>query len=234
MATIGKRRRVTESLTGPHRLDRPVTTATTADGSSRRPASPEEKTTSGEQRYTMVCVQQDDGTYVAEIAEAPEIRFVGKTRAQAERVVSKIYTDTRGPQEPHNAEEDRRWIELARGNRERKASPQTNTDANIAIPRKCKRPFERIAFLHDLSVPYSLAHIANVAYIAYTEMESEDRCLTQRQKPSGHRTPRQLSSPIPRKLSDSTTSSNAPTRTWCPLTGKFARCPALSIRSWRS
>jgi hypothetical protein len=68
--------------------------------------------------YTIVCIQQDDGRYLAGIAEAPEIRFVGKTHAQAERVVSKIYTDTRGQQEPHNEEEDRLWVELARGNRE--------------------------------------------------------------------------------------------------------------------
>jgi hypothetical protein len=102
MASIGKRRRLAESLSG----------------LQRHPASPKDKATSGGQRNTIVCVQQDDGTYVAGIAEAPEIRFVGKTRAQAERVVSKIYTDTRGRQEPHNEEEDRLWIELARGNRE--------------------------------------------------------------------------------------------------------------------
>jgi hypothetical protein len=118
MATIGKRRRIAESLPGPQRLKNPVVTASTAYGSSRHSASHEEKTTSGGQPYTIICVQQDDGTYVAEIAEAPEIRFVGKTRAQAERVVSKIYTDARGPQEPHDAEEDRLWIELAKGNRE--------------------------------------------------------------------------------------------------------------------
>lgn len=118
METIGKRRRITETLPEPKRLKSPVTTETT-DYASRHLASPiRKKTTTGGERYTIVCVQQDDGRYVAEIAEAPEIRFVGKTRAQAERVVSKIYTDSRGRQEPHNEEEDRLWIELARANRE--------------------------------------------------------------------------------------------------------------------
>ena len=119
MATIGKRRRITEPLPGPKRLKNPVTTETTAAYGSRRPVSPiKEQTTTAGEPYTIVCVQQDDGRYVAEIVEAPEIRFVGKTRAQAELVVSKIYTDTRGQQEPHDEVEDRLWLELARANRE--------------------------------------------------------------------------------------------------------------------
>jgi hypothetical protein len=118
MATRDKRRRITESLPGAKRLKNPLTTETTANGAARHPASPKEKTTAGGERYTILCVQRDDGRYLAEIAEAPEIRFVGKTRAQAERVVSKIYTETRGQQEPHSEEEDRLWIELARSNRE--------------------------------------------------------------------------------------------------------------------
>jgi hypothetical protein len=119
MATIGKRRRLTEPLPGPKRLRNPVTNETTAAYPSRRPVSPIKKqTTSAGEPYTIVCVRQDDGRYVAEIVEAPEIRFVGKTRAQAERVVSKIYTDTRGQQEPHDEVEDRLWLELARTNRE--------------------------------------------------------------------------------------------------------------------
>ena len=92
-----------------------------ADGSlcSSGPVSPiKQQTTTAGEPYTIVCVQQDDGRYVAEIVEAPEIRFVGRTRAQAERVVSKIYTDTRGQQEPHGEVEDRLWLELARANRE--------------------------------------------------------------------------------------------------------------------
>jgi hypothetical protein len=119
MATIGKRRRITEPLPGPKRLKNPVTTETPATYGSRRTVSPikEQTPTTGEP-YTIVCVQQDDGRYVAEIVEAPEIRFVGKTRAQAERVVSKIYTDTRGQQEPQDEVEDRLWLELARANPE--------------------------------------------------------------------------------------------------------------------
>ena len=118
MATIGKSKRIPESLLAPKRLKNRVTTVTAADCDLRRPASPKEKTTAGGDRYTIVCVEQDDGRFVAGIAEAPEIGFVGKTRAQAERVVSKMFTDTRGRQEPHNEEEDRLWIELARANRE--------------------------------------------------------------------------------------------------------------------
>jgi hypothetical protein len=109
---------MTQSLPGPKRLKNPVATGTTANRSSRSPAAPKEGTAAGGQRYTIVCTQQDDGSYVAGIAEAPEIRFVGKTRAQAERVVAKIYTDTRARQVPHNEEEDRFWIELARDNPE--------------------------------------------------------------------------------------------------------------------
>jgi len=87
MTTIGRRRRITEPLPDePKRFKNPVTTETTADRPFH-PASPikEEFTARGD-RYTIVCVQQDDGRYVAEIVEAPEIRLVGKTRAQAERV----------------------------------------------------------------------------------------------------------------------------------------------------
>jgi hypothetical protein len=111
MATIGKRRRITESPTEPKRLKNPVATETAAAYAPRRPVSPiKTKTTIAGEPYTIVCNQQDDGKYVAEIVEASEIRFVGKTRAQAERVVSKIYTDTRGQQEPPDAAEDRLWL----------------------------------------------------------------------------------------------------------------------------
>ena len=119
MATIGKQMSTTEPLPGRKRIKNPVTTETTAARGPRHPISPiKAQTTAAGEPYTIVCVQQDDGRYVAEIVEAPEIRFVGKTRAQAERVVSKIYTDTRGPQEPHDEVEDRLWLELARANRE--------------------------------------------------------------------------------------------------------------------
>ena len=91
---------------------------TPATLASRRVSPIKEQTTTAGERYTIVCVQQDDGRYVAEIVEAPEIRFIGKTRAQAERVVSKIYADSRGQQEPRDEVEDRHWLELARANRE--------------------------------------------------------------------------------------------------------------------
>jgi hypothetical protein len=91
---------------------------TPAGRTARRPSSPEAKAAANGAQHTVVCVQQGDGRYTAWIAEDPDIRFVGKTRAQAERVVSKVYTDTHGRQEPRSEEEDRLWIELARANRE--------------------------------------------------------------------------------------------------------------------
>ena len=77
-------------------------------------------------RFTIVCLQQDDGRFVAEILNHPEIRYVGRTRRQAELVVSKLYRERdiltrRRAQQKTTLEnkEDHRWLALARANRER-------------------------------------------------------------------------------------------------------------------
>lgn len=71
-------------------------------------------------RFTILCLQQEDGRYVAEILQHPEIRHVGRTRHQAELVVSKMFLECRQASRDahHNAMEDRLWLELARANRE--------------------------------------------------------------------------------------------------------------------
>jgi len=66
--------------------------------------------------YTVVCLQQDDGRYVAEIAGLPTIRFVANTRRQALRVVTKMYLESDSRKAHHDPKEDRLWLQLARAN----------------------------------------------------------------------------------------------------------------------
>jgi hypothetical protein len=86
---------------------------------SKFPIKPLIDSVTGEQ-FTVVCLRQEDGRYVAEILNHPEFRYVGRTRQQAELVVSRMYQARQRPPRKtlHPGEEDRLWLELARANSE--------------------------------------------------------------------------------------------------------------------
>jgi hypothetical protein len=102
------------------RLKNPVPAERTADHpfphmNASYPIQP--KITRNGSRFIVVCLQQDDGRYVAEIAaENPKIRFIGRTRRQAELVVTKMYLEGDPRKARRDSKEDRLWLQLARAN----------------------------------------------------------------------------------------------------------------------